>query len=192
VPLHLLIGARILIGPRIGTSSEGSPFGALNVSILRYLCGQKMPANGPNMPTHGLYPIATRHASPQGLDHSARHFSAGRSFFQAMRPARLLLERRSTGPGAKLTERRSSDNPGTMSLGWGQSCQQFISGSRNSIVVPVMVPPVPMTPVRMGIIGVTARPPIVPGRIITRTDVIMWSIEHRYRNREPNEKSRLR
>jgi hypothetical protein len=80
------------------------PFGALNVSILRDLCGQKVPANGRKMPTHGLYAIATKHASPQGLDHSAQHFSAGRSFFQAMRPARLLLERRSTGRGAKLTE----------------------------------------------------------------------------------------
>src|SRR5258708_13706457 len=87
VPLHLLIGTRILIG----ISSEGSPFGALNVSFSRYLCGQKMPANGRNMPTHALYAIATRHPSPQRLHHTARHFSAGRALFQPMRPARLRL-----------------------------------------------------------------------------------------------------
>jgi hypothetical protein len=93
----------------------------------------------------------------------------------------------------RLTQQRSSDNAGRGPQVEARVVQQFISGSRNSIVVPAMVPPVPMTPVRMGIIRVTVRPPIVPGRIIiTRTDIIMWSIKHRYRNREPDKNSRLR
>jgi hypothetical protein len=67
-------------------------------------------------------------------------------------------------------------------------------GSNGLIVIPAMVSPNPMTPIRMPIVGIAIGAPVVARRVIAGTVVVRGTVKHRYwdRDRESDKPPRLR